>query len=944
MLMPAPIVPEYFTLLPSEICRFVLGYLMHSGCASAAEALFCESAHLAELRAQYTSVYDLPFHITQVTLLDIVNDYLRVANGVAHHVLKLGVVFRLGSVSTALPHVLKSTTTTQPGLVRLAHIRPNRMPFGKSCLPPRIVNLEHLSRGFQLPSLAVRPHSYSNVSSASVAQCTSSIVGIQNNSTVINHTSSSSSSTSDPLLSTQLSRPVFRFIRRSPLTFYDSIASVDQKPTSLVDPPCSTTSVTTMSDFDGHSGLKTDAYPVTENEYISDAPCSSITTPYSSSDISCKPSDTPPRTCTPSSSPKCFTETDPSMIPSEEPVCTAPTSPTGQRVSSPPTSVSSVSFDIARHLPPPTEGFVIVPAPTGPVLSAPDNDRTPASSKRRRHPPRHITAVSVASDLKGPDSTEHDDVDLESFLSALLSNPEQVATHINAKIGGQTRSDYENFLRSEESNVVLSVDGPLGSQIAPSISVSHSPDVSSSFPGDCRMSPPLADNSLNSPKPSEYPDHLTGWLERCNLDSCIDHVLSQFDVASSELSNPDVKPEPTIQVAPPEDIPSLIIPSESSTPVGSSLTESTDSLTYTVLEAATNSIAKPAAKTSKTGSRRRVSSPLCLSQFANKVVDHVSPPVKRHRPTSSRRKPTTQAPSPSVLHTPDVKTPGHPMPDQLSELESLQQSLFSSESTLKFYEEFVDVQEAKSNLSTHSCGDQCSPSPTASVAAEPIGSLPHISQSIQPAHLQPLTLPTQPTVVPFVSALLPPASIRGWPSSISISQPVSVRASHPVYTAPVVAAATTASTSLQPVIHLSTAEGALPQTIILCPPNSTTPLRLINLQATNSVLQSFDKPMLIRLTANTSNPAISTGSELTTGHLPVTSQWADLSKIMVPLNVDLDSPNPYRNTLSTPAPFGSSNVENIPPLIVKSGSQGKVLNLASMDVDKILSKSLDAKR
>ncbi|CAH8646789.1 unnamed protein product [Dicrocoelium dendriticum] len=749
MLMPAASVPEYFTLLPSEICRFVLGYLMHSGCANAAEALFCESVHLAELRTQYTSVYDLPFHVTQLTLLDIVNDYLKVANGVAHHVLKFGIVFRLGSVSTALPHILK-TAATQPGLVRLAHIRPNRMPFGKACLPPRIVNLEQFSRNLQLPSLAVRPHSYSSASSANFAQCTSSTVSVQ-------------------------------------------------------------------------------------------------------SKVSVKP--------------------------------------------------------LQKHV---LRRFI--------------------SAQTLGHPPRHITAVSATSELKGPDASDHeDDFDLQRFLSALLSNPERVATHINAKIGGHVRNDCDHFpLQNAMSNVPYSADGPLGSQITPSVSIPHSPAVSSESSGDYSRLPAPPDHLRNSPDSSEYPDHLTGWLERCNLDSCIDHVLSQFDLASHELSSPEVKTDPGTPAAQPEDVSSLVVPSVTSTPVVASLTGSADSLLDTVPETASNNTAKQATKTSKKGSRRRIASPLCLSQFTNNVAESASPPTKRRRSTSSKRKSTAQIPSPSVLHTPDMKAPGHSVPDQLSELESLQQSLFCSESTMKFYEEFVDVQESNSDPSTRACGAECNPSPPIPVVAEPVDRLSPLTQSTQPGHLQPLTLPTQPTVLPHVSALLPYASARDWPSSTSMSiqqsQPVSLCVSHPVYTAPAVTTTSTtaASTPLQSIIHLSTAQGNLPQTIILCPPNDSLPLRLVNWRATNPVLQSFDKPVIIRFPANTSG--------------------LDLSRIVLPMNVDLDSPNPYRNTLNTPVPCGSNNVENIPPLVVESGSQGKILNLASMDVDKILSKSLDAKR
>ncbi|CAI2738166.1 unnamed protein product [Dicrocoelium dendriticum] len=210
------------------------------------------------------------------------------------------------------------------------------------------------------------------------------LFSILDNNTFVNQTSSLSSGSSDPPIPTSLTRPVIRFIRRSPLSSSGSSASVDQKPTSIVDPPCSVENVTELSDFSRQSGPTTDACLVTENECIPDAPCSPASTSCPSSDVSCKPSDTPPRTCTPSTSPACFTVAVPSSIPSEESVCTAPISPTRHIFPSPPTSASSISFDIARHLPPPTESFVVA-APTGPVPSvSDDNNRTPAGSKRRR--------------------------------------------------------------------------------------------------------------------------------------------------------------------------------------------------------------------------------------------------------------------------------------------------------------------------------------------------------------------------------------------------------------------------------------------------------------------------------------------------------------------------------------------------------------------------------
>ncbi|KAF8569353.1 hypothetical protein P879_04465 [Paragonimus westermani] len=169
-------IPEYFTLLPSEICRFVLGmlcathfilsvllkdYLLSSGFSTAATSLFAESDQLTELRAQYDSVLNLPLHITQLTLLDLIRDYLRIANIVAHYLSKLGIVCRLGAISSLVPHMFTSDS------VRLTNVRPNWMPAGKSFLPPRVIKPELAPRKFQLPLLAVRPHFFSGATASS---------------------------------------------------------------------------------------------------------------------------------------------------------------------------------------------------------------------------------------------------------------------------------------------------------------------------------------------------------------------------------------------------------------------------------------------------------------------------------------------------------------------------------------------------------------------------------------------------------------------------------------------------------------------------------------------------------------------------------------------------------------------------------------------------------
>ncbi|XP_018652784.1 hypothetical protein Smp_143960.1 [Schistosoma mansoni] len=71
---------DYFNLLPSEISGLVLGFLRDSNCVVAAGAFLRENIHLSEFRHHYASVNEIPLYFRELTLLDIVHDYIHIVN------------------------------------------------------------------------------------------------------------------------------------------------------------------------------------------------------------------------------------------------------------------------------------------------------------------------------------------------------------------------------------------------------------------------------------------------------------------------------------------------------------------------------------------------------------------------------------------------------------------------------------------------------------------------------------------------------------------------------------------------------------------------------------------------------------------------------------------------------------------------------------------------
>ncbi|KAG5455271.1 hypothetical protein CSKR_113135 [Clonorchis sinensis] len=989
-------VPEYFTLLPSEICRLVLGYLLHSGPESAAKVLFSESIHLSELRAQYKTVTDLPLHLTQFTLLDLVYDYLRIANSVAHQLSKLGVVCRLGAVSTVLPHLLKTNPNASASR-RISPVfptRPSWMPLGKTYLPPRIVHGEP-NRPVRLPLLAVRPHLYSDSVSGVTGSRTSnatdvpsqlpSIVSIQGNVGIQRVLSSEPSSSS-----TSNSRPVIRLYRNPVGTGPPSVLNMveEQKLDEASDvPPSSSPCSQTTAPIEHGEPTPTDTnpeiLPAEETERIViDEPTVGLLedTITQAEELPTSPADASDE------------EVEQKLETSVE-TCTEGTTNVK--------SESQAPFTVFQHLPPPTE---TPPVPSVDVTCdrASDEAISKVSSKIKKRkwiPPRHMVTAPEVSEATGTtpateSSSAEDDVDLERFIAALLDHPEQVAGHINAKIGGQSKS-----VVVQTHPLRLSPPKPSQSYFVPT-----RPMRSSSPEAQILTDSPLSLSSTSlHPLSSSAPksnDPGAALLNVGDLDFCIDQLLSEFDAADAEMDDLPDQLIPSVTPVPAELV-ELSVPSRSSTPA--------------VLPAANPKQSEPKLNSRLVSkSPRRPASPLCLSQLTRTAVVTESP-NKRRRFCAS------EAYNGGALRTPDGKIPDFG-PQQV---QSLQKDLFSTECAMRFYEEFVGftktpletppvstTEASKFSIPTKprtsSVQIATSHSPIDMVQLTSVGASMHtgVPVEVQRWFPEPVssnvgcfsTAPplsttvmsttsatcVQSSILPHVSTLLPavehrrPVHVNS--TDVGVSKPLLPSTFFPgtPESHTTVSSTTPTLTGSQPPTVQFTPVGSTngaPQTIFFYPAvhpavtSNGTPVRrealrglnlATNVSSSSNILtvpsisnlgsiENLDgKPLIIHLPPSASIVGTSVSGQLQTVCLPSQSQWAgQQTTIILPFNVDLDSPNPH-SLLQSSGSMSSTpkNViptvtdkENRPPLVVQTSSRRKVLNLGSLDVDHILSQS-----
>nr|CAH8871082.1 unnamed protein product [Trichobilharzia regenti] len=126
---------SYFNLLPSEISGLVIGFLRDSECIGAAEAFFQECPHLSEFRAHYSSVNEIPTFFRELTLLDILRDYVNIVNGVVPHLKKINLPCHLGKLADSVTKILRNFVRQK---VSYQSGHPEWMPVGRVYVQPRI--------------------------------------------------------------------------------------------------------------------------------------------------------------------------------------------------------------------------------------------------------------------------------------------------------------------------------------------------------------------------------------------------------------------------------------------------------------------------------------------------------------------------------------------------------------------------------------------------------------------------------------------------------------------------------------------------------------------------------------------------------------------------------------------------------------------------------------
>ncbi|VDP90609.1 unnamed protein product [Echinostoma caproni] len=443
---------------------FSLGYLLYNGHHNAAGSLFMESKELEELRSQYTKLAELPMNLTQITLIDLIKDYLQMTNFVAHHLSNTNMSCQLGSMASLLPQLLKNSTV---GLNRTPPIRPIRplwMPTGKAYLPPRVISTDH-SNGisgiqvkqnphlFRLPLVAVRPNSFTARKTGSVLRGMSSAISIlppgtttrplirlvRNETPVFFNTASSKAEALDE--PGTICRPVVCEKSTSTSPFHeDSSPSESPGPLEVVtvEDPCEE-SRDSVSEPDTHAPgdrlIESRKSKITVKPDLTQS-ASSTVEKKTGDRMDCASS--PSTHQFPSGESELKSRNPPSgtIINTDSENNSKDTSPqvsSGGTKSITSSSVNTLPFTVFNHLPPASEAKRLS---VGSDSSLREESLTPSSSSRRKRlqTPRHVVSGQTTMSVPLVGSESQDDVDIQRFLSALFSKPEQLATHINAKL------------------------------------------------------------------------------------------------------------------------------------------------------------------------------------------------------------------------------------------------------------------------------------------------------------------------------------------------------------------------------------------------------------------------------------------------------------------------------------------------------------------------------
>ncbi|CAL8085631.1 unnamed protein product [Calicophoron daubneyi] len=689
---PQPSVPvtEYFTLLPSEVCRLVLGYLRSNGYMESATALFSESESLAELRAQYLIIENLPLNLTQISMLDVIQDYLRMANEVARYLARINVTCRLGSISQFLPHILK----LQPSSVlRFSHGRSNAHAY----LPPRIIHLDKWTEQTRLPLLAVRPNalgvqSFTSPKAPTAVSCRNRLI-----------TCSASPTFGGCANALPAPRLIQAFQSPSPSTTHltsNGESKIAGKPdvlgcsraASLV--PVSLVAAENRSEDERQTisvSSGPEALSSSKTDISTEASDSSVTIdgpPSSSYDgfLPIKDQD----------GPSSVHSTEPDDLPRVVDVCTRG---------------AGVSFNVFSHLPPPHSPSVSTTSSVnnrGKVVQPPTQKRKKAQVPRRLSIKENENIPTTASEI--------DDVDFERFLSSLLSNAEQVASHINTKFSGLSATSHDDASTPTSQitqGTISSVPAKTVKSTVVSLMASHSTGSSSALsegsdPHVCDIeAPPMLScwskqdchQKINGFADSrDETNTLSDWTED-DLDNCVNCLLSGMEKKDgsviekeSEQINEQVCPKPVeiVHLCDPSDLPPLPKSNSASSPKVQAFKEPSQQILDDPTNVhSTEPSESQVTKRSESDPPLVCSPPLCLSQF---VKTASCSPHKRRKLNSAAWEDPNYFCTSSTLTTPDTKPTGsshsaqvmHAMDGHVPD-----QDLFTTDQRMQVYEEFV---------------------------------------------------------------------------------------------------------------------------------------------------------------------------------------------------------------------------------------------------------------
>ncbi|KAH8857671.1 hypothetical protein KSF78_0008659, partial [Schistosoma japonicum] len=558
---------------------YLIGFLRDSNCVTSANAFLRENIHLSEFRCHYATVNEIPLYFRELTLLDIVYDYVHIVNEVIPHLKRSNIPWQLGNLTASIAQLVRSllesngsSSNSRPKSFRSIH--PVWMPLGKSYVPPRIISADK-SSAVRPPLATVRP----NVTIASLPNT----INLNPTSGAICNTLSSLDNSSTGL---RTNRPVLR-IYRQPLPASKTLPNVSNTdPSSGSSVSNSTPQTSQFSNVVSNSGVISVQSGVQLQRKVTSLaetlPTSAITASSMSvlsSSVSCnsvtrQQSPTSTRAVVEAMNSTTTVQSVDVITHNENAIQSNDTT----NLESPD---NSSIFSVFSLLPPPSETLVtdMVICPTGlssqeenDYVNAKNADNHLAPTKRRRNqPPRQLLSPgSGGSTLLGSTNGCEEELDMERFLSALFNNAEQVASRINADVSvlNRNHSTYndnddnsseiisQNIIDDMNSNYNWSNNTPykivsfqsldnnavkcsVDSDRSQSITDAYSPtsfSLSSSSSSSLLLSTgtkPCTASFMCQEVDIDSSDSMQLWNDwfdmKGDLDTCIDHLLSDLE-------------------------------------------------------------------------------------------------------------------------------------------------------------------------------------------------------------------------------------------------------------------------------------------------------------------------------------------------------------------------------------------------------------------------------